>query len=111
MARVRKPAAEVSAETAAVLGPNVMVWTDEVAGDEPVLQIEQAPHNFADLELARRRAADAKVAEAWRNVGGLAPSRPATPLRGSVCAYCGSTTSVLASAQASGPFSCAFGCA
>jgi hypothetical protein len=110
MARVRKRAADISLEKAAVLGPNVMVRTDEGAGDEQVLRIEQSPDNYEDLELAKRRAADAKIAEAWRSVGGLGPSRPATPLRGSLCAHCGSTTSVLGSAGASGPYTCAFGC-
>ncbi len=110
MARVRKRAADVSPEVASVLGLDTMVFTETMVGDEPALVIEQAPDNFADLELAKRRAADEKIAEAWRNVGGLAPTRPATPLRGSRCDSCGSTSSVLFSRQASGPFTCAFGC-
>ena len=111
MARVRKPAADVSPEKAAVLGPNVMVWTDEVVGDEPVLRIEQAPDDFEDVELAKRRARDAEVHEAWLKVGGDGSMpRPATPLKGSLCSFCGAADRVLSSPGASGPWRCAWGC-
>ena len=110
MARKRVRAAEVSAEKAAVLGPDTMVFTDEMVGDEPVLVLEQAPANWVEIETAKRRAADAVRAEAWANVGGMGPSRAATPLRGSRCERCGSTSSLLASVQSSGPYMCALGC-
>jgi hypothetical protein len=113
MARVKKRAIEVDPVKASILGPDTMVFTDEVIGDQPVLVIEQAPANFEDLELAKRRARDLEIHRRWLAVGGDDPAgrRASPPTKGSVCSYCGATDQVLASVQASGPWRCAWGCA
>lgn len=111
MPRKMVRAADVSPEKAGVLGPDVMIFTDEIAGDEPVLRIEPVPDNYVDLELAERRARDKASHERWMAIGGdPAGRRPSPPLKGSTCSRCGATGQVLASVQASGPWWCAFGC-
>jgi hypothetical protein len=104
----RKRAADVSAEKAAILGPETFVPTS----DEPVLRLEPVPYNWAELEAAARRVRNQEIHERWQAVGGGDPAgrRPSPPTKGSVCSYCGATDQVLASAQASGPWRCAYGC-